>query len=166
MRIVAALILFAIEVLLFLSFVILVWLSLAHSQLAMLAGARTEGVDDHGDGDDADINDKNRDIATCEIWRILEDDGDCIREPLNKAARNEMARNHPGIAVIAIARARLTLASQQGFYKWEDFVVSWEAAFIPHHLRFTVKCSKGEVEHFASVTNRATRDPVSRGFCP
>lgn len=140
-----------------------IWQTLlqSHRQIVMFVSTRIEEVEDYSDADDADVNNKNENIASCELWRISEDDGIRITEPLNKAARNEMARQHPAIASIAIANARSSLAKQAGFLKSDDFVVSWEAAFIPHHLRFTVRCSKGEVEHFASITNRATRDPVS-----
>ncbi len=127
----------------------------------MLVSTRIEEIEDCGDCHDADVNN----IATCHMWKISEDDGIRITEPLNKAARNEMARKNPEVASKAIAQARLTLASREGILKKGDCVVSWERAFIPHHLRFKIKCPKGECEHLASVTNRALRDPVSKEIC-
>ncbi|KAK4690597.1 hypothetical protein P7C71_g6228, partial [Lecanoromycetidae sp. Uapishka_2] len=128
----------------------------------MFLSARLDKCHDHSDPSDglAKATGEEKDIATCELWKVSEDDGIRVTEPLNKAARNEVVRNNPEIATVAIESLRLSLANRQGFFKKGDFVVSWEAAFIPYHLRFTVKCPKGEVEHFASVTDRAIRDPV------
>ena len=100
------------------------------------------------------------DLTNCQILKISEDYGKYIVEPLNKAARNEMARQNPEIGRKAIEQARLAVISQEGFSKKGDCVVSWERAFIPHHLRFKIKCLEGDCEHFASVTNPAVRDPV------
>jgi len=127
----------------------------------MSLSTRFEGFEDPSDRADDDADG----TASCNIFRISsEDNGNRVLEPLNKAARNQIARRDPTVALAAIAHARARLANQEGFLKKEDWVVSWEAAFISHHLQFTVKCTQGEFRHLASVTNRAIKDPVSNEF--
>ena len=80
---------------------------------------------------------------------------------LDCATRNELFRKNPQLIAAAIAQTRRELAKQQGFYKYEDYTVAWDASFVPFHLGFSVLCPRGSCHHLVSVRNRSFQDPVS-----
>ena len=89
-------------------------------------------------------------------------------QPLNAAARNEIAHKNPDLLKRAKAEALESLkrqANKEGLFEDTDCLVRWKPSTIPFHIEFETSASGEFCQHLVCVKNIPGKDPVSMQIC-